>query len=66
MKPNEIVISNDPNKKGSTTSRMKISLGYQLMLCRNINANDELLINGAMKIIRSIKWPVLYVWISRR
>ncbi|KAF9416867.1 hypothetical protein HW555_005870 [Spodoptera exigua] len=57
-KPPDNVIPKDVNNCGGFLCSIKIGVGSRVMLRRNI-AVSEGLVNGAMGIIKKIKWPAL-------
>ncbi|PZC74948.1 hypothetical protein B5X24_HaOG206881 [Helicoverpa armigera] len=57
-RPPENVIPKDVNNCGGLLSSIKISVESRIMLRRNIDVSQGL-VNGAMGIIKKIKWPAL-------
>ncbi|CAK1580723.1 unnamed protein product [Parnassius mnemosyne] len=57
-KPPENVIPKDVNNCGGLLPSIRISVESRVMLRRNISVSEGL-VNGAMGIIKKIKWPAL-------
>ncbi|XP_045493322.1 ATP-dependent DNA helicase PIF1-like [Colias croceus] len=57
-KPPENVIPKDINNCGGFLPTIKLSIESRVMLRRNISVSDGL-VNGAMGIVKKIKWPAL-------
>lgn len=57
-RPPENVIPKDVNNCGGLLSSIKIAIDSRTMLRRNIDVSQGL-VNGAMDIIKKIKWPAL-------
>ncbi|CAH1645765.1 unnamed protein product [Spodoptera littoralis] len=57
-RPPHNVVPVDPNNCGGLLTSLKIGVGSRIMLRRNISVSDGL-VNGAMGVIKNIKWPAL-------